>query len=381
MILPILCWVSLIALVYIYAGYPLMVWLLGRMRPGRVQRDPVAASVSVVMVVHNEAAQIRRKLDSLLAMDGANQIVEILVGSDGSTDDSATVVQSYSDPRVTWKHFADRRGKPSVINDLVPQSQGEIVLLTDVRQEFATDFLTATLPNFADHTVGVVSGELVLRSDESTTTAGEGIGLYWRYEKFIRCAESRFRGVPGATGACYLIRRNLFQPIHATTILDDVAIPLQIVSQGYRCLFERGAIAFDQPSKETRQEAIRKRRTIAGAAQLMVQYPQWLLPWGNPLWFEFVSHKLARLTSPLWLVAALVSSALLWSQPLYAMLCIAQLGGYAAGFIGWLFQSAGRRSTLFGPFLMFLTLNITTAQALWDALRSRYQVTWKKTTA
>lgn len=379
--LPILCWVSLLALVYIYAGYPLLVWILGRIRPGRVQRGPITARVSVVMVVHNEAVQIGRKLDSLLAMDGADQIVEILIGSDGSTDDSATVVQSYPDSRVRWNHFSERRGKPSVINDLVPQAQGDIVLLADVRQEFAADFLTATLPNFADPTVGVVSGELVLRSDESTTTAGEGIGLYWRYEKFIRHAESRFRGVPGATGACYLIRRDRFRPIHAATILDDVAIPLQIVSQGCRCLFERGAMAFDRPSKETRQEAIRKRRTIAGAAQLMVQYPQWLWPWRNPLWFEFVSHKLARLTSPLWLMTALVSSALLWSQPLYALLCLAQLGGYAAGLIGWLFQSAGRRSTLFGPFLMFLTLNITTAQALWDAVRSRYQVTWKRTTA
>ncbi|HET6422057.1 MAG TPA: glycosyltransferase, partial [Planctomycetaceae bacterium] len=377
--LQMLCWVSLVALFYIYAGYPLLVGLLGRLRPGRIARAPITTTVSVVLVVHNEAARIGRKLDSLLAMEGAEQIVEVLVGSDGSTDDSAAITQSYPDPRVKWIPFADRRGKPSVINDLVSQARGEIVLLTDVRQDFAADFLTATLPNFADRTVGVVSGELVLQADDATTTAGEGIGLYWRYEKAIRNAESRFRGVPGATGACYLIRRELFRPIHATTILDDVAIPLQIVSHGFRCLFECGAIAYDRPSTETRQEAIRKRRTIAGAAQLMVQYPQWLLPWRNPLWFEFVSHKLARLTSPVWLVMALVSSAMLWHHPLYAVLCIAQLGCYTAGVIGWTFQSAGRRSSLFGPFLMFLTLNITTAQALWDALRSRYRVTWTKT--
>ncbi len=381
LMLQILCWFSLTALAYIYAGYPLLVWALGRFRGHTVQRGPVAASVSVILVIHNEAAQIRRKLDSLLSMHAAEQIVEILVGSDGSTDDSAAIVQSYPDPRVKWVHFQERRGKPSVINELVALASGDIVLLTDVRQDFALDFLTATLPNFADPTVGVVSGELVLKADASTTTAGEGIGLYWRYEKFIREAESRFRGVPGATGACYLIRRERFRPIAPATILDDVAIPLQIVTQGYRCLFERGAVAFDRPSASTGQESIRKRRTIAGAVQLMVLYPQWLLPWRNPLWFEFLSHKLARLMSPLWLIAALVTAVMLRGQPTYALLLVLQCGGYAAGGIGWLFQRVGMRSKLFGPFLMFLTLNATTVQALWDACRSRYQVTWRKTPA
>lgn len=379
--LSVLCWTSLVALVYIYAGYPLLVWMLGRYRGRTVQRGPYAASVSVILAVHNEAVQIRRKLDNLLAMNESDRIIEILIGSDGSTDDAASIVQAYADPRVQWISFAERRGKPSVINDLATRARGTILLLTDVRQDFAPDFLTAALPSFADATVGVVSGELDLRVDASTTTAGEGIGLYWRYEKFIREAESRFRGVPGATGACYLIRQALFRPIASTTILDDVAIPLHIVAQGYRCLFERGAIAYDRPSTSTGQEAIRKRRTIAGAAQLMVLYPQWLLPWRNPLWFEFVSHKLARLTSPVWLAAALVSTILLRDQSVYALLLVGQGGCYAAGIIGWVFQQAGTRSSLFGPFLMFLTLNITTAQALWDACRSRYQVTWRKTTA
>ncbi len=379
--LQILCWTSLVALVYIYAGYPLLVWMLGRCCGHGVQRRPFHTSITVILAIHNEAGQIRRKLDSLLSMDAAEQIVEILIGSDGSTDDSAAVVEAYPDARAKWIPFAERRGKPSVINDLMKHARGDIVLLTDVRQDFAPDFLTTTLPNFADATVGVVSGELVLKADASTTTAGEGIGLYWRYEKFIRHAESGFRGVPGATGACYLIRRALYRPIAATTILDDVAIPLQIVAQGYRCLFERGAIAYDRPSASTGQEAIRKRRTIAGAVQLMVLYPQWLLPWRNPLWFEFVSHKLARLASPACLVLAITASVLLRHQPLYAVLLIAQCGCYAAGLIGWTFQRAGVRSALFGPFLMFLTLNLTTAQALWDACRSRYQVTWRKTTA
>ncbi|MDP1799236.1 MAG: glycosyltransferase, partial [Planctomycetaceae bacterium] len=155
LLLQLLCWFSLAALVYIYAGYPLLVWMLGRWRGHTVQRAPISACVSVILVVHNEAGQIRRKLNSLLAMDRTDQIIEILVGSDGSTDDAAHLVQTYADPRVRWMPYAERRGKPSVINDLVPLAQGDIILLTDVRQDFAPDFLMATLPNFADARVGV----------------------------------------------------------------------------------------------------------------------------------------------------------------------------------------------------------------------------------
>lgn len=378
MVLSLIVAASIAGLVYIYIGYPLIVWALGRWPRRTPQAGVVPTTVSVVLAVYNESRHIRRKLDSLLAMHRSDQIIEILVGSDGSTDDTPELVIAYGDPRVRLHRCSERRGKPAMLNELIPQARGEIVLLTDARQEFDPAFLQAALANFADPRVGVVSGELVLRTSSTTTTAGEGIGLYWRYEKFLRNAESHFRGVPGATGACYLVRRDLYQPIHPLTILDDVAIPLSIVAQGYRCVFERGALAFDEPAQAAQQEAIRKRRTIAGAAQLIRYYPQWLLPWRNPLWFEFVSHKLARLLSPLLLMAALLGCLPLLPEPLYVWLAMGQLGCYAAAGVGWGFQRLGRRSVLFGPFLMFLTLNLTTVQALWDAARSRYRVTWQR---
>lgn len=374
----VLFWSSIAGLAYIFAGYPLLIAALGRLRPLRRQRAFTPRAVSVVLAVHNEARNLPDKLASLVALEHADCIVEILIGSDGSTDHTTALLQSYPDPRIRLLPFVERRGKPAVLNELIPQCRGEIVLLTDARQEFDPRFLTECLADFADERVGVVSGELVLRASATHTTAAEGIGLYWRYEKFLRRSESRFRGVPGATGACYAIRRALFRPICDSTILDDVAIPLSIVQQGYRCLFEPGAIAYDNPSQSPNQEAIRKRRTIAGAAQLMRLYPQWLWPGSNPLWFEYVSHKLLRLASPLLLIAALVANACLVNTPPYAVLLSIQFSFYVTALCGWWFQQSGKKSRLFGPSLMFLTLNLTTAAALWDACRSRYRVTWQK---
>lgn len=373
-----LFWMSLAGLVYIFAGYPLLVAVLGRLCPLNRTRRESERSVSIVIAAQNEAARLPGKLDSLLAMQGSEQIVEIVIGSDGSTDDTVARLQSYGDPRVKVVAFAERRGKPAVLNDLIPHCRGEIVLLTDARQEFAPEFLRECLANFADPQVGVVSGELVLRSAAGDTTAAEGIGFYWRYEKFLRKAESRFRGVPGATGACYAILQSAFRPIPPSTILDDVAIPLTVVEQGYRCVFEPAAIAYDTPSQATGQEAIRKRRTIAGAAQLVRLYPRWLLPGQNPLWWEFVSHKLLRLVSPLLLLTVLVTNLCLAAVPPYGVLLAMQFSFYVTAVCGWWYQRQGWKSRCFGPPLMFLTLNLTTLLALWDACRSRYRVTWRR---
>lgn len=383
--LQLLYWICLAVLVYIYAGYPILAWTRSRGRRPRTipacaddGAGAVGQAVSIVIVAHNEARTLPRKIRSLLESTCADWICEIWIGSDGSTDDTRRVIAELNEPRVRLVEFPDRRGKPSVLNDLVPQCRAEIVLLADARQVFDPQCVARLLAHFTDETVGVVSGELVLRSDAAQTTAAAGIGFYWRYEKFIRRCESRGRGVPGATGACYAIRKSLFQSIPSATILDDVAIPMQAVARGYRCLFEPDALVFDEPSKSTRQEAVRKRRTIAGVAQLVRLFPQWLLPWRNPLWFEYVSHKLLRLGSPLFMAATLAANLCLLKMPMYRVLLIAQMAFYMAAVVGWCYQLAGRGSSLFGPPLMFVTLNLTTAAALWDALFARFRVTWQK---
>jgi glycosyltransferase involved in cell wall biosynthesis len=354
-------------------------WLLAKFAPRPVRRDEGdLPACSVVIVAHNEAANIGRKLRNLLASDRADRIREIIVGSDGSTDDTAGVIASVGDPRIRLLAFPVRRGKATTLNDAVGAATADIVVLADSRKEFDPAAIGELLAGLADERVGVVSGELIIRNASNHSAAAEGIGVYWKYEKFIRKCEARSGSVPGATGAIYAIRRCLFRPIDPTTILDDVAIAMQAVSQGFRYVFEERAVAFDEPSQSPGQEAIRKRRTIAGAAQLVRLYPRWILPWRNPIWSRFVSHKLLRLASPLLLAGAFVSNVALAADrsPLDVSLLAMQVWFYLAAAVGWMFQQAGPRSSLFGAPLMFLALNTTTVAALWDAVRGRYRVTW-----
>jgi biofilm PGA synthesis N-glycosyltransferase PgaC len=371
-------WSSLALLAYIYAGYPLLVWALGRVRPFTPRREPFTGRLSIVIAGYNEANRLGAKLDSLFASDCASQIEEVLIGSDGSDDNTSAVIAGFGDARVRLVPFTVRRGKPAVLNDVIPQCRNELVILMDARQALDPLALSRLAACMADGLVGVVSGELVFRSSNSGSTAAEGIGAYWKYEKFIRKSESRFRSVPGATGALYAIRKSLFRPIPPQTLLDDVVIPMQAVEQGYRCLIEPGAIAYDTPSQSPQQESVRKRRTIAGAAQLIINQPRWLLPWKNPIWLEFISHKIARLWSPALLVIAAATNLVLAAQTLYGILLGLQVLFYIAAGVGYVFQRQGKKSSLFGLPLMFVSLNTTTTGALWDALRGRFRATWQR---
>jgi hypothetical protein len=143
-------------------------------------------------------------------------------------------------------------------------------------------------------------------------------------------------------------------------------------------LFEPEAIAYDLPSESTLKESIRKRRTAAGAAQMIVNQPSWLLPWHNPIWFEYVSHKIARLVSPLLLLLAAVANIMLSRHLVYALLLMWQITFYLSALGGWFCQRSGRRSVLFGAQLIFVTLNLTTIAAMYDAFRGRFQATWQR---
>lgn len=377
--LTLLFWLSFCGVAYIYLGYPCLVAGLAALRPLRRDRRPLDVPVSVVLACCNDAVQVRRKLQALLASSQSDRIAEVLIGSDGSTDDIREQVASLQDDRLRLFEYPVRRGKAAVLNDLIPQCRAEIVVLCDARQILSDSAIGELLQNFADPQVGVVSGELKFRAHESQSGCVRGIGAYWRYEKLIRRAEARFRSVPGATGALYAIRRRLFQPVPVSTLLDDVVIPMQIIAQGCRCVFEPAAVAWDDPSESLSREAVRKRRTIAGAAQLIVNHPAWLLPWRNPIWFEYCSHKLLRLASPFLLLLLAVSNILLIGEPLYRLLLVFHVCFYYSALAGWCCERLGVKSVLFGLQLTFLALNMTTLVALWDAVRGRFVVTWQRT--
>ncbi len=373
-----LFWLAGACLVYVYAGYPILVWAAAALRPRPVARTDVLPSVSVLVSAHNEEARIDTRLQNLLALDYPRHRIEILVGSDGSTD--ATVERARHYPGVTVVDFPRRRGKPTVLNDLARIARGDVLVLGDVRQRYDADAVRALVAPLADEAVGAVSGELFLAPREDGGGVGRGVGVYWRYEKFIRSQESRLDSTVGVTGAVYAIRRELFEPLPADAILDDVLLPMRIVRRGYRVLFEPAARAYDSAPASSREEFTRKVRTIAGNFQLFAR-ERWLLnPLRNRLWAQTVSHKCLRLASPLLLVVVLAANSALLDVPFYRWTFAAQALFYAAAFGGYLLRDARRIPVLTVPYV-FCLLNYATAVAFSRFIRRQQQVTWERASA
>ncbi len=336
-------WTALILLAYVHVGYPVAVWLRAAVRPRSHVRRPLEPIVTVIVVAYNEAERIRTRLENLLALDYPSDKLEILLASDGSTDATVARAREYEQAGVRVRMFHTRRGKGAVLNDVVPHARGEIIVLADARQTFDRGAVRALVANFADPAVGAVSGELMMAPQPSGATVGKGVCFYWRYEKFIRRHESRVGSTVGATGAIYAIRRDLFEPVPEDTILDDVVIPLRIVRAGYRVLFEPEARAYDGASVSTRQEYVRKVRTIAGTFQLLVREAWVFDPFRNAVWFETISHKALRLTMPILQLFVLITNfGLASGPPVYRWMLAAQVVFYVAALEAYLHRQTRR---------------------------------------
>jgi poly-beta-1,6-N-acetyl-D-glucosamine synthase len=377
-----LFWSAAALLVYAYAGYPLLVTLVAAGAPRRIAgTQDVTPSVTIVVTVYNEAARIESRLDNLLALDYPPEKVEIFVGSDGSDDGTVELARRYAARNVHVFAFAFRRGKPAMLNDLIPRASADIVVLADARQPYAPDALKQLVAGFGDPAVGAISGELVLGEPSPGTAVGGGVGLYWRYEKHIRRAEARVDSTVGATGAIYALRRQLFEPIPPDTVLDDVLIPMQVVRTGHRVLFEGHARAFDRPSASGREEFTRKMRTITGLFQLFAAHPWLLSPLSNRLWLQTISHKALRLCGPVLLIAALASSAALADQLFYRMALLAQLAFYTAAAAGAAARIRGRVPRVLSLPFTFCLLNLATLAAIWRFAVAGQAVTWDRAAA
>jgi cellulose synthase/poly-beta-1,6-N-acetylglucosamine synthase-like glycosyltransferase len=373
-------WVSLVLIGYTYAGYPFLAWLRARLRPYRGRCEPIEPTVSIVVVAHNEEACIEARIENLLALDYPADRRQILIGSDGSTDDTVARARRFAHDGVHVVAFRHWRGKAAVLNQLVRRARGEIVLFADARQTFDPQVVRRLVARFADPRVGAVSGELML-TDSTGTPMGRGASFYWRYEKFIRVQEGRAGSTVGATGAIYAIRRALFRAIPTDTILDDVVIPMHIVQQGYLVQFEQEARAYQAVSRTTQQEYTRKVRTIAGAFQLFAR-GWWLLsPRRNALWFETVSHKGLRLLLPVFHLSLFAANFELSGQPFYTAAFAIQTAFYAAAIAGHEMRHAPRRPIYVSvPYAMCCMLWATVA-AFHRFLTNRQHVTWEQAAA
>lgn len=336
-----LFWTSAFVIAYVYAGYPLLLAAWARIAPRPPCRTGFADGcwppITIVVAARNEAPRLAARVENLLAAeyDGRR---EIIVVSDGSTDDPAAALAPYAG-RVQLIEMP-AGGKPLALNAGVAAASGEIVIFADARQRFGAGTLRALVSNFADPQVGGATGELILdcESGHAASTIGDGLGLYWKYEKWLRRQEGLIWSVLGATGAVYALRRSLWQPLPAETLVDDVLAPMRAVLAGGRIVFEERATAFDRAATDAGAEARRKTRTLAGNYQILAQEPRILVPIANPVWLQYMSHKVGRLLVPWALLALFMSSVILAPRAwIYALAFATQGVFYLFALVGaWL---------------------------------------------
>lgn len=371
-------WAAVVCVVYTYLAYPCLIGVLARLRPRPVRRSPIRPQVSILIVAHDESQWIRRKIENCLALDYPKERLQIVVASDGSTDRTVNIARCYAAQSVTVIAFEARRGKASVLNAVIRKLRGDIIVLSDARQRYERGALAALAENFADPEVGAVSGELMV-TNRAGAAVGEGVGFYWRYEKSIRRHESACDSTVGATGAIYAIRKELFEPIPADTLLDDVLIPMAVVRQGYRVVFEPAAMAFDETAATPAQEFTRKVRTIAGNFQIFSRQPWLINPFKNRLWIQTISHKGLRLLGPGLLLAILAANVALLDEWFYRATLALQGLFYSAAGLGHLLKNRGGRSKRWlGVPYVFCFLNLITVVSFYRFVTGRQGVTWTK---
>jgi len=341
-----LFWLAILFCVYTYALFPLWLAIRARSRP-TPERKPLTdyPSVSVIIAAHNEEANIPTKLASLQELDYPADKLELVFVSDGSTDKTVALLNDARQtmPGLNVLHYDVAAGKPTALNKGVDTAAGKVLVFMDARQRVSSNAIKALTERLMADEVGAVSGELSLVDDEGVESAN--VGLYWRYEKWIRLNESKLFSTTGATGALYAIRKSDFQPHRADVLLDDFDTPVAILAKGKRTVFEPDARIFDKTES-------------------------------NPVFLQFLSHKVFRLLVPYAMLVALVAS--MFGAGLFLKLMfVLQVLFYAVG----LANMAGVKALdnkLFNFIKVFLQLNAAAVAGAFRYLTGNANVRWKR---
>jgi biofilm PGA synthesis N-glycosyltransferase PgaC len=377
-------WLSLLIILYMYLGYPLCAFLCAKITKKRICKNfGYMPFVSVVISVHNEEKHIEKKIQNILESRYPSEKIKILIGSDGSDDDTNDILLRMLSEEVGVFIYQKREGKASVLNRLMLHAKGEIAIFCDARQIFDKDAIRNLVANFSDKKVGCVSGELVFVNKNEHSSISEGVGIYWKYEKFIRKNEAEVHSMIGATGAIYAIRKKLYSPIPANTILDDVYIPLAIVRKNYRCLWDETAIAYDRPAVTSNEEYKRKVRTLAGNYQIFGMFKDLFNPFKNVIAIPFFSHKLLRVMSPFFLISLFASNIFIAQNEFYGASLIFQVIFYMFAIIGGIYNETCDEhkkllTTIAGTIYSFGLMNYAALVGCYRFLFSKQSITWKK---
>lgn len=363
-------------LYFVYAGYLQLLRVLCFLRPdhnpARATAPAELGEVAVLITVHNEATQIVERVENILSQEYPVGLLDIVVASDGSTDDLAAVVGEHFGDAVRLVHVDHRVGKSIIQNQAMETIRAPIVLLTDADTRFAPDFLQAVVKPFADRSVGAVQAHLLFVPVGSTTRTGQS--RYWRSELEIRRSEAELGILAVASGSCIALRRDLWRPLDADHG-EDCVIPLDVVLQARKVAYASAAIA-SEPADDDLESLIRTRaRMTVRNWQGTFSRGRLLNPFRHPGYaFALWSHKVLRWLSPLWLVGLTVCALalpLLSTQPLAYGLAGAVSALYLAALAGALATARSRTVPILSEAHGFMLANLGFLYGLLLAARGR----------
>ena len=360
-------WASLALLVYVHFGYPLLLVILGRLLPRPPRAAEVAPSVDLLIGAYNEEAVIRQKLENSLALDYPPDRLRVTVASDASTDGTDDIVREFEARGVFLKTAPRRRGKAANFREIVPTLTGEIVLFSDAGSLYQPDTLKRLVRHFADPEVGLVGGRIhYVNPDASSVARGEG--LYWRYEVFLRTAESLIGSAMVVSGAVYAMRRTLYRAV-PDDLPDDFMSPLNVLDQRRRVLYDAGTEIQERMATSARAEWATKVRIIRRNFSALRTMRHLLNPFRDPLVaLQLLSHRLLRwFVMPLAALLLLASAVLAAREPLFSWVLAGQAAFYALALIGYLMDLAGRQFRVFFLPYYFVLVNLA---ACWGVARA-----------
>lgn len=381
-ILVLLFWLSASGILYSYAGYPVIIFVLARLfgrKPStfEVRSDAELPSVSLLIAAHNEESVIEDRLRNALLMDYPREKLEIVVASDGSTDQTAAIARRYEAQGVRLLDNLARRGKAAVLNSAVPLLSGEIVMLSDANTHMDPMAARSLVRWFEESQIGVACGRLILNDPVS----GKNVdGMYWRYETFLKRNESQLGALLGSNGAIYAIRKNLFCPIPDQTIVDDFVIPLlSKLRSGCQIVYDCEATAQEESAPDMTTEFRRRARIGAGGWQAIGILWRLLNPMRGWIAFTFFSHKLLRWLCPFFMLLMLFANLLLIGSPWYRGILCAHVALYMAAWVGGLVSSEFPFARLLRLAHMFMTMNAALFVGFFRWVAGTQRGTWDRT--
>lgn len=374
--MAILFFIAVGLILYVYVGYPLLAALVGKIAGCPVKKAAMEPTVTILIAAYNEQDVITATIENKLALDYPHDKLEIIVISDSSSDNTDALVHGFVDRGVRLIRQEPRAGKTSALNLAAPQARGEIILFSDANSLYAPDALRKLVSNFADPTVGYVTGTMIYANPDGTLI-GEGCSAYMRYENRLRRLETSVGSVVGVDGGIDAMRTALYSPLNPDQLPDFVQ-PLKVVEQGYRVVYEPDALLWEQSLKDAADEYRMRVRVSLRAFWALFDMRQLLGLGINPRFaWQLWSHKALRYLCFLFLLAALLTNvSLIHNGQFWVAMLALQMLCYLAALVAPCISGAGFVGKLCTFARYFLLLNVASGHAFIKFMMGKKQVIW-----